>query len=128
MQGQEHHSDPEDEIDEGPHPRGGMRAPGGAQGAGSSVLAASAAAAKAWTLTLGRTGATVAWVVGTTVLVLVFPLWLEAEREADLIRLEQEQVQSLQSQGYSPTQIQQMQMNGQLGVPPPPPPLAPYFP
>ena len=96
--------------------------------AGSSLLSRSAAAARAWGAFFGRAGATAAWVVGTTTLVLVFPLWLEAEREADLIRLEQEQIHMFQAQGYSPVQLQQMQASGQFGVPPPPPPLQPQFP
>ena len=92
-------------------------------GAGSSLLARTAGTARAWGSYLGKTGSFAAWVVGTSVLVLVFPLWLEAEREAELIKFEQEQIQLYASQGYSPTQLQQMQAAGQLGAPPPPPPL-----
>ena len=70
----------------------------------------------------------VSWVVGTTVLVLVFPLWLSIGRELDLGQLEQEMMLGYQARGYPPQQLQAMQAQGQFGVPPMPPPQQPQFP
>jgi hypothetical protein len=85
------------------------------------------ASLRIWTSWLGKRGRDVVWAVGTSTLILVLPLWLEAEREAAMIQGEQEQMRSLASQGYPPVHIQQMQQTGQFGVPPPPPPLTPQF-
>ena len=94
----------------------------------ASLLLGYAAMGRAVAGTLGQKGAYAAWVVGTSALVLAFPLFLEAEREAELIKHEQDQIQALQAQGYSPMQIQEFQARGELGVPPPLPPLTPQFP
>jgi hypothetical protein len=73
-------------------------------------------------------GGSISWVVGTTVLVLVFPLWLEIGREFDLGQLEQEIMVGYQARGYPLQQLQVMQAQGQFGIPPMPPPQQPGFP
>lgn len=75
-----------------------------------------------------RWAASISWVLGTTVLVLVFPLWLEVGREFELGQLEQEIMVGYQARGYPPQQLQAMQAQGQFGIPPMPPPQQPGFP
>ena len=48
------------------------------------------------------------WIVGTTLLVAVFPLIVEVEREQLVIENEKLKVADLQNQGYTLNQIQQM--------------------
>lgn len=95
------------------------------------------------------------WVLGTSMLLLVFPLWLDIQREMSLQEYEQQMIELFvtslflfafsliirkkkkkrnnnvrrhQFKGYSTGQIVQLQQSGGFGIPPPPPPSQPQFP
>jgi len=86
------------------------------------------ASARRWGLYLGGKVARYSWVFGTSMLVTLFPLFLEMEREATMNTFEQDQIAMYAARGYSTFQIESMRVRGELGVQPAPPPLQPGFP
>ena len=84
--------------------------------------------ARRWGVYLGLKAARYSWVFGTSLLILLFPIWVEVQREDVMNAFEAEQVALYTARGYSSFQIESMKMRGELGVNPAPPPQQPGFP
>lgn len=117
-------------------PRGGAAAASGQGARGSSHIAQILSKVldnKVYTTSrrslsfVWQWGGAISWVLGTSLMVLIFPLWLEIGRELDLGQLEQDIMLGYQARGYPPQQLQMMQQQGQFGIPPMPPPAQPQF-
>jgi len=81
-----------------------------------------------WGVFLGLKLAHYSWVLGTSMLIIFFPLFVEVQREDSLNAFEQDQVALYSARGYSSYQIEAMKARGELGVNPAPPPQQPGFP
>jgi len=86
---------------------------GGAQGLLDSDTVK---ALRSWAWWAFKKGGDVTWILTTTGIVVVFPLYYQIARDMAIAEAETAQVQQLQQQGYNQHQINQM-ISGQMPMP-----------